>query len=215
MTDSSNEKKFMREKIVKPQETKRRKAGKVFCLVFSAVIFGIVAAVSFVAALPVAKKHLAPETTTQTVPITIEKDDDPGVVAESTEAIEATEPYEEIQQTEAEAAVADEEDIRSIVKDELKEVTWSTDKIREFYQLISEIGADAENSIVTVSAVKQQMDWFDNPVESTGQYAGVILAINETEIVILTGKQAVTDADALRVAFYDGTTAEGIVKQTD
>ena len=48
MTDSPNGKKFMREKIVKPKKTGRQVAGKIFCLFLFAVIFGVVAAVTFV-----------------------------------------------------------------------------------------------------------------------------------------------------------------------
>ena len=48
MTDSPNDKKFMRETIVKPKEEKSRKAGRMLSLVLFAVILGIVAAVSFV-----------------------------------------------------------------------------------------------------------------------------------------------------------------------
>ena len=50
-------------------------------------------------------------------------------------------------------------------------------------QVLQEIGREADQSIVTVSSVKHQVDWFDNPVESTGQYAGIILSISRGEIM--------------------------------
>ena len=58
MTDSPNEKKFMREKIVKPPINKRRLAGRILCLCLFAVILGVVAAVSFVVSMPVVEKFL-------------------------------------------------------------------------------------------------------------------------------------------------------------
>ena len=58
MSDTPNEKKFMREKIVKPPIDKRRAAGRILCYVLFAVVFGGVAAVSFVVSLPTAKKIL-------------------------------------------------------------------------------------------------------------------------------------------------------------
>lgn len=215
MTDLPNEKKFMREKIVKPKETKGRRAGRFFCLILIAVILGIVAAVSFVVSLPLAKKYLAPETTTQTVPITIEKDDDPGITQAEMETMESTAQVEDIPVTETELVFVDEDDIKELVKEELKEWSWTPEKVKAFSQIITEIGTEAGNSIVTVSSVKHQTDWFDNPVESTGQYAGVILAVNPAEIVILCGEQAIDDADSLRVVFHDGTTAEGVLKKRD
>ena len=46
MSDTPNEKKFMREKVVKPPIDKRRAAGRILCYVLFAVVFGGVAAVS-------------------------------------------------------------------------------------------------------------------------------------------------------------------------
>lgn len=213
MTESPNEKKFMRETIVKPKETKGQKAGRFFCLVLCAVILGVVAAVSFVVSLPLAKKYLAPETVASSVPITIEKDDDPGTTTAPMETMESTAPAET--RPEPETDLADEEEIRDIVHEELSQLTWTREKVKEFGQVMTELVTDAETGIVTVSSVKQEMDWFDNQVESTGQYAGVILAVNPAEVVILCGSQAVDDADSLRVVFNDGAVAEGTVKMKD
>ena len=43
MSDTPNEKNFMREKIVKPPIDKRRAAGRILCYVLFAVVFGGVA----------------------------------------------------------------------------------------------------------------------------------------------------------------------------
>lgn len=215
MTDSPNEKKFMREKIVKPKETKGQRAGRFFCLILVAVIMGIVAAVSFVVSMPLAKKYFVQETPDRSLPITIEKDDDPGITTAFMETMESTAPEETVPSSEPESCSVDEEELREIVKDEIEHTSWDAEKIKGFQQVITEIASGVDESIVTVSAVKQEKDWFDNPVESTGQYAGVILAVNPAEIVILCGEQAVSDADSLRVVFHDGTVTEGIVKQVD
>ena len=52
---------------------------------------------------------------------------------------------------------------------------WTRDKVEGMNQVLQEIGREADQSVVTVSSVKHQVDWFDNPVESTGQYAGLSL----------------------------------------
>ena len=49
MSDTPNEKNFMREKIVKPPIDKRRAAGRIMCYVLFAAVFGGVAAVSILA----------------------------------------------------------------------------------------------------------------------------------------------------------------------
>ena len=205
----------MREKIVKPKETKGKMAGKFFCLVLCAVILGVVAAVSFVVSVPLAERYFETETEAPTIPITIEKDDEPGTLIAAVETMESVGPEETMPEPETKPAIGGEEEVRDIVKDELSLLEWTPEKIRAFGQVLTAIGTEADNSIVTVSSVKQQVDWFDNPVETTGQYAGVILAVNPSEIVILTGEQALKDADSLRILFRDGETAEGTVKQKD
>lgn len=212
MTDSPNEKKFMRETIVKQKESKSRRAGRMICLVCLAVILGIVSAVSFVLSLPLAEKYFGKEPTTSGTPIMIEKDNDPGVMA-TMETPESTMP-ETSSESEYDLAT-DEERIRRIVRDEVGQEEWTTEKVKAFNQVLTGIGKEADKSIVTVSAVKHQKDWFDNPVESTGQFAGVILAVNSGEIIILTEEQAIEGADALEISFGDGSSAAAWVKQTD
>lgn len=207
MTETPGEKKFMREKIVKPKMSRREAAGRFFCYFLCAVIFGVVAAVSFVVSRPMAEKYFGTEPSSSSEPITIEKDTEPGSTQAAMETMEPTAP-----ETKPET---DPEEIREIVKEELEQITWTPENIAAFNAVISRIGTGADLSIVTVSSVKHQTDWFDNPIESTGQYAGVILAINSGEIVILTGNPAVEDADSLQVAFEDGTSAPGELKQTD
>lgn len=208
MTDSPNEKKFMREKIVKPKRTGRQVAGKIFCLILFAVIFGIVAAVTFVVSKPLAEKYLGEEPETSAVPITIERDE-----PETTEAtMETMEPTAPEPTAEPEP---DMEEIREIVRNEIRQEPWTAEKVEAFNQVIVDIGVNAERSIVTVSSEKYEKDWFDNPVVSTGRYAGVILASNPAEIVILTGTAAVEDADSMRIIFGDGSIAGGTVKAQD
>jgi len=212
MTDSPNEKTFLRETIVKPKQTKSRRAGRAFCLVLFAVILGIISAISFVISIPFAEKYLGKETTAPSTPITIEKDTEPTPTA----TLETMEPTAPETQPEPEYDPEDEENaIREIVRDELEQDGWTTEKVKAFNQVLTGIGKEADKSIVTVSSVKHQKDWFDNPVESTGQYAGVILAVNSGEIVILTGEQAIEEADALKISFGNGASAAAWVKQTD
>ena len=209
MTGSPNDKNFMRETIEKPKVKKSHRAGRVFCLVLFAVILGIVAAVSFVVSIPFAEKYIGKETTAPSTRITIEKDTEPTTM-ETMEAIPPETQPEPVHDPED-----DEEAIRKVVRDELQKDGWTTEKVKAFNQVITGIAKDADKSIVNVSAVKYQKDWFDNPVASTGEFAGVILAINPDEIVILTEDHAIEDTDALKVSFGNGSFAEAWVKQKD
>lgn len=208
MTDSPNEKKFMREKIVKPQPGRRQIIGRIVCLFIAAVLFGVIAAVSFVVSRPVAEKYLGKEPETTAIPITIDRDDEPGSPAEPRETMEETAPVEI--QTEQSR-----QELEEIVRQELKNMTWTIDKVEGYNQVLQDIAQTADQSIVTVASVKKETDWFDNPVESMGQYAGIVTAINTNEVVILTVEGAVENADSLRILFHDGNAASGSLKQKD
>ena len=194
MSDTPNEKNFMREKIVKPPIDKRRAAGRILCYVLFAVVFGGVAAVSFVVSLPTAKKILGKDQPATSAPITIERDQDPS--GEPT-------PVETMAETTGEGIRSEDlkDEVEKIVGDAMEKFPWTTKNLTEFNDAFRNIYLESEKSIVTVSAVKNDVDWFDNPIETTGQYAGIIIAVNPSEALILTEKSAVAGADSLRVTF--------------
>ena len=125
MTDSPNEKKFMREKIVKPPISKRRLAGRILCLCLFAVILGVVAAVSFVVSMPVVEKFLGTEPPTTSIPITIEQDSDPAT----------REPAgETMMETTAESLQPEEmrEEMEEMVSEAMGDFPWTTKNLQEF-----------------------------------------------------------------------------------
>lgn len=123
----SNEKPFMREKIVKPPLSRRQTAVRVFRLFLSAVIFGVVAAVSFAASRPLAERFLGKEPETTPAPtITIERDE-PGKEEETQTAESESLPPE----SQSEAA---REEIEGIVKKELETFDWTRDKVEGMNQ---------------------------------------------------------------------------------
>lgn len=208
MAEAPNEKKFMRETIVKPPVSRGQIARRLLALILFAVIFGVVAAVSFVVSRPVAEQIFGTEPPSTMIPITIERDDEPGSYTAPTETMEET-PPEPLQ------SEAVREEMEQMLDEALEDFPWIDKHLEELNQLMVKAGQAADKSIVTVSAVRQQTDWFDNPVESMGQYAGVILAVNENEVVILTMEAALEEADELRVIFGDGGIAPGGIRQRD
>ena len=214
MTDSPNEKKFMREKIVKPHLSRRKIAVRILCCFVVAVLFGAVAAVSFVISLPIAEKHFGSEPETTAIPITIDRDDEPGNTHEAQEKPETQETVPETTPAETQAEESALE-LEEIIRMELEKVPWTVEKVEEYNRVLQDIAAEADDSIVTVASVKNETDWFDNPVENTGQYAGIVTAVNKNEVVILTAAKAVENADSLRILFNNGTMVSGSLKQKD
>ena len=118
MADSPNDKKFMREKIVKPPINKRRLAGRALCLCLFAVILGVVAAVSFVVSRPMVEKFLGTEPPSTSIPITIQQDSDPA----------SREPTSEtMMETTAETLQPEEmrEEIEEMVSEAMEDFPWT------------------------------------------------------------------------------------------
>ena len=81
----------------------------------------------------------------------------------------------------------------------------------ELYKVYREIAS----SMVTVTAVHADVDWFNNTDQSEGTTAGVIIANNNRELLILSRKSSLDNAQAIRVSFCDGVEADAVIKQYD
>ena len=69
--------------------------------------------------------------------------------------------------------------------------------------------------MVTVTGVVSDVDWFNNTYENKGQTAGLIVADNGKELMILTEKETVEQAEKVHVTFYDSTQVTATLKQSD
>lgn len=189
---------FINEKIVRQPMSKRDMFKRALGLFATAVIFGIIAAVTFAVSRPVAERFFAKGSTSESIPVTIPKDDPETVPSEAeTGSVAETEPIEDI------------------LKSAMEKYPFSVDDLNTLYGSLRTLVQKADKGIVTVHSVKTQTDWFDNPVENSGLFSGVIIATANQELLVLTPDGAVEDAEAIRVAFSDGTEVQGTIKQTD
>lgn len=190
---------FINEKIVRQPMSKRDMLKRSLGLLAAAVTFGVVAAVTFVVSRPVAERFLAKETTAESIPVTIPKDDPETLPSEP----------------ETTSAAAETEPIEDILKSAMEKYPFSVDDLDTLYGSLRTVVQKADKGIVTVHSVKTQTDWFNNPVENSGLFSGIITASANDELLVLTPEKAVEDAEAIRVAFSDGTEVQGTIKQTD
>lgn len=84
----------------------------------------------------------------------------------------------------------------------------------KMYQQLMQIGNQVSKSLVDISAVKTDTDWFDEALTSHKSAAGLIIGDNGMELLILTEHEKVKDGD-LKVRFYDHTEAAGTLKKYD
>lgn len=194
---------FMREKIVRQPMSKRQIATRLAVFACLAVLFGVISAVSFVLAKPLADRYLGKEDIEESTEIQFTKDEP------ETAAPLETSPSEGLLLEE------DEEMVSALIEEALTDYSFTRDNLNSFYGALRDIGVQAGKGIVTVSSGRQQTDLFGNPVESTGDFAGAVIARTSGEYLIFTDADAVRQADSIAVVFQDGTRADGTVKQID
>ena len=79
------------------------------------------------------------------------------------------------------------------------------------YKMVQEVS----RSLVTVIGITSDTDWMNNSYENEGQNAGLIIADNGRELLILTEKEIVDQAEELNVVFCDNTQVQAVLKQAD
>lgn len=83
------------------------------------------------------------------------------------------------------------------------------------YEELYKVYREMESSMVTVTAAHSDVDWFNNTYQSEGTTAGVIIANNNRELLILSRKSSLNDAETIRVSFCDGMEVDAVIKQYD
>ena len=91
-------------------------------------------------------------------------------------------------------------------------------EIADFQELQNKlyaVGKEASRFVVTVTGVKSDTDWFNNPYESRGQASGIIIADNGKELLILTERKVIADAQEIYVTFFNEASVAASMKKYD
>jgi serine protease Do len=225
---------FINEQIKEKPLNKKRLIKKALFTVVLAVIFGTVAALVFSLLQPEFSNWFYPE---EKPVVTIPKDDvteteESGQddTQESTEQKdtenngqqgENKEPENGQQETEeagnSQQEQTDEPETEhntgDVPNNEMQEL-----ELADFQKLQNKlyaVGKEANKFIVTVTGVKSDTDWFNNPYESKGQASGIIVAENGRELLVLTERKAIADAQEIYVTFINDAVVKAEMKKYD
>ena len=132
-----------------------------------AVIFGVLACITFLVLEPVFSNMLTPE--------------------EEPVADEVKIPIDEEEILPEDMILEDEEESppQIIYQEKEKTTTLLEDQI-ELYEEIYNLSRNCQKSIVTVAGLTQDVDWFNDAYESQQVTTGLIVANNGLELLILT-----------------------------
>lgn len=189
---------FIKEKV-KERPINRRKLLKRTILTASmAVMFGLIACFTFLVLEPVFSNWLHPE-------------EEPETIRLQEEAVnEEMLPEDMVVEPESE-----EESAPPPPATVVERVEMSVSDYQKLYGSLYEVAQEASKCLVTVTGVTSEVDWLDTPYENKGQTTGLIVAENGKELLILTDKEVVEQAENTHVTFCDDTFAAASIKQVD
>lgn len=198
----------MIEKIKERPVNRKKLLRRTIITASMAVIFGLIACVTFLVLEPLINNWLYPEEEPQIVvfPEDQQEMSPEDMLAENLPPAETPTPTPEPQDV-----VLDKQQIADI----LSGVVLDKENYRQLYTAMSEYTAELNRSIVTVTAVTSNIDWFNNVQESRNQTAGVIITDNGKELLVLTAAGLLQSAESLTLTFYNGAQVNASVKQQD
>lgn len=91
-------------------------------------------------------------------------------------------------------------------------VSMELEDYKKMYQQLIQIGNQAEKSLVNISVLSMDTDWFDEIYTSQSTVSGVVIGDNGLELLILTGYEEVRGGESFQITFFDRTTAAGTLK---
>lgn len=200
---------FLTEKIKVKPVNKRKLIQRTLITAAMAVIFGLIACVTFLVLEPVISNWLYPEEEPQfvTFPEDQEEMSPEDMLAENLPE-ESPEP----------ALERDEENVQleeAQILEILSRVKLDLDDYRQMQGALAAYAENLKKYMVTVTAVTSNRDWLDDVRESRNQCSGLILENNGIELLILTEYSTIRNAERLILTFYSGEQVEAQLKQRD
>ncbi len=187
---------FMKEQIKERPLNKKKLLRRTAMTVSMAVLFGLVACLTVLVLEPVFNNWLYPEEPAENITFPPDTEEIlPEDMALDDAELEQEEPEESTTETEERI-------------DELEIYRKTAGRLQALAQEVS-------CSLVTVTGVTSDKDWFDNMYESKGQTTGVIVTNNGREYLVLAAAAPVKTVQTIRVTFCDNSQAQAQIKMVD
>ena len=187
---------FMKEQIKERPFNRRKLVKRTLVTASMAVVFGMVACLTFLLLEPLINNLLHPK--------------EPPKIVEFPEETEEMLP-EDMLITDKDEEAESNTSPTVITQNKELEIT----DYQMLYGKLYEMAKEVSKSVVTVTGVTSDIDWFNAPFESKRSSAGVIVADNGREYLILTESSRLEQVESINVTFSDGTKAQARLSKTD
>lgn len=174
-----------------------------------AVIFGLIACVTFLVLEPVINRWLYPE---EKPPMVSFPEDRMEMLPEEmlAENLPAESPSPPPAEESAPVELEDEQ-----IQEILASVVLDRENYVELFTAMSGYVNELKKYLVTVTAVTSNVDWFNNVQESRNQISGLIIANNGKELLVLADASSLRRAEKLLFTFSNGVQVPARIKQQD
>ncbi len=211
MSDNNKDFEFIKEQVI---EKKRKKFKKrilpILMTLFLAVIFGIVAAITFVLTEPRLYELLhKEEETKKPAAFPTEYPDQAVLPGEIVNKEEKPIPAPE-QEDVKEGSLTDDKPDTVIIE---KPIEADIEDYTSIYDELRKVSLEVGKSIVTVVSINDETDvWFGTNVELVQETSGLIFYNDNVNLLILVSYDRVEDADAVKIQFSDNFTVDAFVQ---
>lgn len=216
----ANDFEFLKEKIKERPIDKKKLVQRLVITASMALIFGIIACLTFLLLEPVLNNWLHPEKEPDIVTFPEEE-----ILPENMLSEENTKPQTE-EQSQCEEESTDNVSFEEMIEIEQgyleEDGTFNEEaaglRIAQYqllYQDLYYLSQNVKKSMVQVTGVSSQTDWFNNAYENQGVSAGLVIANNGREILVLCDYDEIRDVETITVTFGDGKVKEASLKKFD
>ena len=200
---------FLRETIKQKPVNKKKLLRRTVITVVMAVVFGLVACFTFLVLEPVISNRLYPEEEAEEVRFPEE------TVAEEMKPEDMLVEEEVEPPPEAVPVELEDEQIEELLSQVLSQVQFGLEDYRQLYEELAQLAQKTGRSVVTVTSVVSDVDWFNDIYENEASASGIIVANNGKAVLILVSAGALSDADSIIVTFCDQSKVNAELVQKD
>lgn len=195
---------FITEKIKQRPIDKKKLLRRTMITAAMAVIFALVACLTFLILEPVLSNWLYPEEEPAPIELPAETEEmlPEDMIVDDSEMVQEEPPAEVKLQDEQIAQVLD-------------NISLDVDDYLAMYNGLAAAAREAAKSVVTVTGSVSNLDWFNDPYESKDQTSGIIVADQGKEIFILVNYENLEDAETIMVTFSSGEQVQAQLKLRD
>ena len=197
---------FISEKIKQRPVNRKKLIRRTIITISLAVIFGIVACFTFLLLQPVFSDRLYPEK-------------EPELVSFPEESASDELTPEEMFADDNEIAAVEAMSLEANQKDQIDQAianyTFTSYDYSQMMASLKNVALETSRSIVQVTAITSDTNWFSSSYESSGSTSGLIVADNGNYYFILVHAAAVAEAESIEVTFFDNSKALAYNKLSD